>query len=87
MISRANGRFVNNVMFEKFFIAELRRSLHSRIFFPLSLALSREGRGKVVIERIESILSDRGIRLLVRSEIDPCTPSPLAGEGQGEGTK
>jgi len=38
-------------------------SLRSRVFYPLSLALSRKGRGEVLIEYIERCLSGRGIKL------------------------
>ena len=36
-------------------------------------------------ECIECFLSDCGIKPLYAPALDPCVPSPLAGEGQGEG--
>ncbi len=45
----------------------LRRSLRSRLLFPLSLALSRKGRGKVLFECIVRFLSGCDIKLFVRS--------------------
>ena len=47
--------------------------------------LSREGRGEVFFERIECFQSGRGIQSLFAPALDPCIPSPLTGEGQGEG--
>ena len=46
---------------------ELRRSLRSRVIAPLSLALSRKGRGKVLFECIVRFLSGCDIELFVRS--------------------
>ena len=49
--------------------------------------LSREGRGEVFFECNEYFLSGRGIKPLFAPALDPSVPSPLAGEGQGEGGK
>jgi len=40
-------------------------SLRSRVFYPLSLALSRKGRGEVLFEYIERCLSGRVIKPFV----------------------
>jgi len=40
-------------------------SLRSRVFYPLSLALSRKGRGEVLFECIERCLSGRVIKPFV----------------------
>ncbi len=64
----------------------LRCSLRSRIMgSPLSLALSREVRGKVIFESIECILSVVESSRWIAPVRDSHVPSPLAEEGQGEG--
>ena len=54
---------------------------------PLSLALSRKRRGKVLFESIERYQSGLKIKLVCAPARDLYVPSPLVGEGQGEGCK
>ena len=51
------------------------------LIFTLSLALSHKGRGDILFENTDNPRSGHP----VTSVPDPCVPSPLAGEGQGEG--
>ena len=52
---------------------------------PLSQSDSHEGREKALFGNIEHFQSGRGIERCVHAGADLCVPSPLAGEGQGEG--
>ncbi len=64
---------------------ELWRSLRSRVLYPLSLALSRKGRGDAWIERRREKRFDSTARREAFDVLEKHIPSPLAGEGQGEG--
>jgi hypothetical protein len=61
------------------------RFAHGVFHPPLSLALSREGRGKALIECIQNFSFGCAYKLLSIPLPNLCIPSPLAGEGQGEG--
>jgi hypothetical protein len=54
---------------------------------PLSLALSRKGRGDVFFEYTDNFLAAEVTNYLPIPILDAYIPSPLAGEGQGEGDK